>query len=213
MWFAPYTCDLKPFLPEDWVQQVNDVAATAPRVVSKPGPGSMTTANEGGGLDYLHHTADYLTEQLPWMGSLYETAIPILLEAALQEAYLPIGGAEGLSLNVLTNDSTRKGLEWHVDGPDVACNLVLSNGNWNAATGGRFLAHDGRTLTEYEITAGVGLVVPTGKLPHSVEPLQVDGPRVTMMFAYTTEQLRAAHASDREAQNRYNAGALQDVTL
>lgn len=205
--FAPYTCDLQPFLPEDWVEQVNKVAATAPRVVSKPGPGSMTTANEGGGLDYLHHTADTLIEQLPWMGLLYETAIPILLEAALGEAYLPIGGPEGLSLNVLTEGSTRSGLEWHVDGPDVACNLVLSNENWDAASGGRFLTHDGQNLKGYEITAGVGLVVPTGKLPHSVEPLKGSGPRVTMMFAYTTKQLRAVHAEDREAQNRYNAGA------
>jgi hypothetical protein len=205
--FAPYTCDLQPFLPKDWVEQVNDVAKTAPRVVSKPGPGSMTTASEGGGLDYLHHTSDTLIEQLPWMGSLYKTAIPILLEAALGEKYLPIGGAEGLSLNVLTSDSTRSGLEWHVDGPDVACNLVLSNNNWTTGSGGRFLTHDGHNLRGYEITSGVGLVVPTGKLPHSVEPMRGDGPRITMMFAYTTEELRAAHAADREAQNRYNQGA------
>ena len=205
--FAPYTCDLQPFLPVDWVEQVNDVAATAPRVMSKPGPGSMTTANEGGGLDYLHHTSDYLIRELPWLGSLYETAVPILLEAALGEVYLPIGGPEGLSLNVLTGGSTRKGLEWHVDGPDVACNLVFSNGRWNVDSGGRFMTHDGKQLKAYPITAGVGLVVPTGKLPHSVEPLKGSGPRVTMMLAYTTEDLRAAYADHREVQNRYNAGA------
>lgn len=205
--FEPYTCDLKPFLPEDWAAQVDAVAATAPRVTKQPGPGSMTTAGEGGGLDYLHHTSDVLIEQLPWMGNLFHVAIPILLEAALGEAYLPIEGPEGLSLNVLMGNSTRKGLEWHVDGPDVACNLILSNGNWGAPTGGRFLTHNGKEVYWYELSAGVGLVVPTGKMPHSVEQLFGDGPRVTMMFAYTTEQLRTAHAAAREAQNRYNAGA------
>lgn len=184
--------NLRPFLPRGWEADLERVSKLSIRVSHMGGgPGSLSPAEAG--LDYDIVTLDTIYDEIPWTKALHLVTLPVLLNLQVPTPVTPITQTHGLTLNRLRPDSVMSGLEWHLDGADVARVVVLPTRDWAGTSGGRLLYHDGRNVTALDMHAGGGLSVPTGDLPHAVEAPQHE--RLTLMFAFT-DDTRPPRAED-----------------
>lgn len=184
--------DLRPFLPRGWTGDLAGAAYDASPVRREGGgPGSLHLG-DGAGLDYRTHGRAELRERVTWIEKAYRLTGELLALATGEtwnEDLFGIDGPHAITLNVLSPDSAKNGLEWHRDGGDVAWTVIFSNGVWTGEAGGRFLWHDGSsTYVQPLATPGVALALETARYPHAVEaPARAE--RITVMFAYTAPGL------------------------
>lgn len=204
---APFHVDLRPFLPATWQEEVDKFAASSMFTVRQAGGGPGSIGVDAA-IDYETALRPELVAAMPWLTEVHEQVIPVLMNLSglgglagdprADGELTPITASHGIVVNVFTPG--RQGIEWHRDGADVFLNVILSTDSWDRDTGGRLMVHDGQWVQFKNLAEpGVGVVVLTGDLPHSVEPLKDgSGPRTSLLFSYTNPE----RSGWREA--RYN---------
>ena len=223
---TPFTMDLRPFLPEDWKEQIETAVLDGARhIQGERGSTSLGYDEDKVGLDFHTAVRHELYSRLPWLQGLYEDLVPMLLgtmgyggrdnDPRLRGAtgISLIDGEHAVSANVLDPKSKKPGLEWHRDGADVKLALIMTLEDWNGETGGRLAVflpdEEGNGSVHFKnYEAGHIAVLEAADIPHAVEPLRADKKRICLMFNYTDKE-RAGWREKGESDYIY--GIKEDV--
>lgn len=205
---APFTMDLRPFLPEDWKEQIEGAVLRSARHIEGERGSTSLGYDEGKvGLDFHTAVRSELYAELPWLQGLYEDLVPMLLgsmgyggrdndprvKMRGQAGISLIDGEHAVSANILDPKSKKPGLEWHRDGADVKLALIMTLEDWDAETGGRLAVfwpdEEGNGTVHFkDYTAGHIRVVEAADIPHAVEEIRSDRKRICLMLNYTDQE-------------------------
>lgn len=200
---APFKIDVRPFMPEDWKEQIEAaVKSTAQYFETERTLSTLGYDESYTGAALSSSVRTELYSKIPWVKGLYEDLVPVLLglmgyggkegDPRLREEdpILAIDGEHAVSANLLYPGSKKKGLEWHRDGGDVKLALILTLEPWNEETGGRIATWLNGGVQYHDYEPGFFWVLEASEIPHAVEELRGAKERICLMFNYTNpEQL------------------------
>jgi hypothetical protein len=205
--FPWMTFDVRPVLPEDWVEQVLAVAADARMTTLQPASSTSREEPSSGGV--VVHTVDghEVDRRLPWLTALYRDGFRVRAE---RFAGRPVSSARdplyAINLNVQVGGNR---YECHVDSNPVGALLYVTD--HPKGTGGELVVgHDPEARSLDAVDADCSVIYPVAghlvlfdarRHPHYVRPLRTPGrSRIAVAMNYYTadspEDDRPADLSD-----------------